>query len=153
MSKKIIPQSREYQICASCVMDTSDPDITFDENGVCMRCNEYKNRILPEWNHGQGHEKELQDLIAAIKESGKNNKYDCILGLSGGLDSSYMLHLAVKEWGLRPFVFHIDAGWSPNGKTKELIPGLVGWIKACGYDCEVKPDAFVASTIADKISK
>ena len=48
---------------------------------------------------------------------------------------------------------HIDAGWSPNGKTKELIPGLVGWIKACGYDCEVKPDAFVASTIADKISK
>ncbi|SCY76796.1 N-acetyl sugar amidotransferase, partial [Butyrivibrio sp. INlla14] len=95
-----------------CVMDTSDPDITFDENGVCMRCNEYKNRILPEWNHGQGHEQELQNLITAIKESGKNNKYDCILGLSGGLDSSYMLHLAVKEWGLRPFVFHIDAGWN-----------------------------------------
>jgi len=48
---------------------------------------------------------------------------------------------------------HIDAGWNPNGKTRDLIPGLVGWIKACGYDCEVKPDAFVASTIADKISK
>lgn len=93
-------------------MDTSDPDITFDENGVCMRCNEYKQRILPEWNHGKGHEQELQNLITAIKESGKNNKYDCILGLSGGLDSSYMLHLAVKEWGLRPFVFHIDAGWN-----------------------------------------
>lgn len=48
---------------------------------------------------------------------------------------------------------HIDAGWNPNGKTRELIPGLVGWIKACGYDCEVKPDSFVASTIADKITK
>ena len=48
---------------------------------------------------------------------------------------------------------HIDAGWNPDGKTKELIPGLVGWIRACGYDAEVKPDAYVASTIADKISK
>ena len=112
MSTKILPQSREYQICTSCVMDTSDPDITFDENGVCMRCNEYKQRILPEWNHGKGHDQELKALIQSIKESGKNNKYDCILGLSGGLDSSYMLHLAVKEWGLRPFVFHIDAGWN-----------------------------------------
>ena len=101
-----------YQICTNCVMDTSDEDITFDENGVCMRCNEYKNRILPEWNYGKGHEKELEKLINQIKESGKGKKYDCILGLSGGLDSSYMLHLAVKEWGLHPFVFHIDAGWN-----------------------------------------
>lgn len=103
---------RQYQICNCCVMDTSDEDITFDENGVCMRCNEYKNRILPEWNYGKGHEKELITLINQIKKSGKGKKYDCILGLSGGLDSSYMLHLAVKEWGLKPFVFHIDAGWN-----------------------------------------
>lgn len=104
---------RPYQICSCCVMDTTtDEDITFDENGVCMRCNEYKKRILPEWNHGYGHEDELSKLIAEIKRKGKGNKYDCILGLSGGLDSSYMLHLAVKEWGLRPFVFHIDAGWN-----------------------------------------
>lgn len=103
---------RVYQICTNCVMDTSDEDITFDENGVCNRCNEYKQRILPEWNYGNGHEEELNQLITDIKRKGKNNKYDCILGLSGGLDSSYMLHLAVKEWGLRPFVFHIDAGWN-----------------------------------------
>ena len=93
-------------------MDTTDADITFDSNGVCMRCNEYKERIEPDWNHGKGHEKELQDLIASIKKSGEGKEYDCILGLSGGLDSSYMLHLAVTEWGLRPFVFHIDAGWN-----------------------------------------
>ncbi len=103
---------RPYQICKCCVMDTSDEDIVFDENGICMRCREYKNRIEPEWNHGKGHEKELQNLIQVIKESGKGKEYDCILGLSGGLDSSYMLHLAVKEWGLRPFVFHINAGWN-----------------------------------------
>ena len=103
---------RPYQICKCCVMDTTDEDIVFDSNGVCMRCNEYKERIEPEWNHGKGHEKELQELIDAIKKSGEGKEYDCILGLSGGLDSSYMLHLAVTEWGLRPFVFHIDAGWN-----------------------------------------
>ena len=103
---------RPYQMCTCCVMDTSDDEITFDSNGVCMRCNEYKERIEPKWNHGMGHEKELEELVEKIKTSGKNKKYDCILGLSGGLDSSYMLHLAVKEWGLRPFVFHIDAGWN-----------------------------------------
>ena len=103
---------RPYQICKCCVMDTTDDEIVFDEKGVCMRCNEYRERILPEWNHGKGHEEELRNLIADIKKSSKGKNYDCILGLSGGLDSSYMLHLAVKEWGLRPFVFHIDAGWN-----------------------------------------
>lgn len=104
--------NRPYQICNCCVMDTTDEDITFDSDGVCMRCGEFKERIEPQWNHGKGHEKELSDLIKDIKKSGEGKKYDCILGLSGGLDSSYMLHLAVTEWGLRPFVFHIDAGWN-----------------------------------------
>ena len=103
---------RKYQICKCCVMDTSDADIVFDSNGVCMRCNEYKNRILPQWNYGEGHEEELNTLLPEIQRKGQGKQYDCILGLSGGLDSSYMLHLAVKEWGLRPFVFHIDAGWN-----------------------------------------
>ena len=52
--KKIV-ETRKYQICTNCVMDTTDEDIIFDENGVCMRCNEYKERILPEWNYGKGH--------------------------------------------------------------------------------------------------
>ena len=103
---------RKYQICTSCVMDTSDENIVFDENGVCQRCKEFEQRILPEWNYGEGHEKELEALLGEIKRKGKDKEFDCILGLSGGLDSSYMLHLAVKEWGLRPFVFHIDAGWN-----------------------------------------
>lgn len=102
---------RKYQVCTKCVMDTTDANISFDEHGVCDRCREYEERILPSWNHGKGHEQELAKLLADIKRSGQGKEYDCILGLSGGLDSTYMLHLAVKEWGLRPFVFHIDAGW------------------------------------------
>ena len=105
-------EERAYQVCSCCVMDTTDAYITFDENGVCQRCKEYKERILPQWNHGKGHEAELKALLDDIKRKGAGKEYDCILGLSGGLYSSYMLHLAVTEWGLRPFVFHIDAGWN-----------------------------------------
>lgn len=99
------------QVCKHCVMNSTDTNLTFDENGVCDRCREYEQQILPWWNHGKGHEKELEKLLSDIKKSGEGKEYDCLLGLSGGLDSSYMLHLAVTEWGLRPFVFHIDAGW------------------------------------------
>lgn len=103
---------RAYQVCNQCVMDTTDANIVFDENGVCDRCNEFEKTILPRWNFGKGHESELRKIVNEIKRAGKGKKYDSILGLSGGLDSSYMLHLAVKEWGLRPYVFHVDAGWN-----------------------------------------
>ncbi|MPL93518.1 hypothetical protein SDC9_39650 [bioreactor metagenome] len=103
---------KKNQTCTNCVMDTSDAHIIFDDKGICERCKEYEKSILPWWKHGKGHEAELKSLLNQIKASGKGKEYDCILGLSGGLDSSYMLHLAVTEWGLRPFVFHIDAGWN-----------------------------------------
>lgn len=107
----VFKQIRSQQICNHCVMDTSDINIVFDENGVCERCNEYEKTILPRWNYGNGHEEELKRIVAEIKAAGKGKKYDCILGLSGGFDSTYMLHYAVKELGLRPFVYHVDAGW------------------------------------------
>ncbi|MBE5851370.1 MAG: N-acetyl sugar amidotransferase [Lachnospiraceae bacterium] len=103
---------KKYQICKCCVMDTTDDDIVFDVNGICQRCNDYKERILPRWNFGKNHEQELKLLIDDIKRSGEGKPYDCILGLSGGLDSCYLLHLAITQWGLQPFVFHIDAGWN-----------------------------------------
>lgn len=103
---------KKNQVCTNCVMDTTDSSIIFDEKGVCERCNEYKKSILPWWKHGKGNEAELKAILDKVKASGKDKEYDCILGLSGGLDSCYMLHLAVTEWGLRPFVFHIDAGWN-----------------------------------------
>ena len=100
-----------YQVCTKCVMDTTDQNIKFDEKGVCERCNDYEKKILPQWNYGKGHEEELKRILEKIIRSGEGKKYDSILGLSGGFDSTYMLHYAVKELGLRPFVYHVDAGW------------------------------------------
>lgn len=93
-------------------MDTTDSKIVFDSNGVCDHCNDFKNNIFPNWFTDERGQQELGRIIERIKKDGKNNEYDCILGLSGGVDSSYMLHLAVKEFGLRPLVFHVDGGWN-----------------------------------------
>lgn len=101
-----------YQICANCVMDTTDPNIIFDKNGVCDHCHDYYKIVKPEWNTDETGRKELEALVTKIKKDGKGKEFDCILGLSGGVDSSYMLHLAVKEFGLRPLVFHVDGGWN-----------------------------------------
>lgn len=109
-----------YQICNNCVMDSSDPNIRLDNSGICDRCNEYYNTILPSWNKGLGKEKELNEIIDRIKKEGRGKEYDCILGFSGGFDSSYMLHLVVKELGLRPLVFHVDAGWNTNIATENI---------------------------------
>lgn len=102
----------KYQICTNCIMDTTDPNIIFDSKGVCERCNQFYNEILPSWPKGEDARQELNKIVEIIKKDGKNREYDCILGLSGGFDSSYMLHFAVKELGLRPLVFHVDGGWN-----------------------------------------
>lgn len=104
-------KNNDIKRCKHCVMDTTDTSLVLDGNGVCDRCHDYEERILPWWNHGKGHENELNKLISDIRKSGIGKEYDCLLGLSGGLDSSFMTHMAVREWGLRPFIFHIDAGW------------------------------------------
>ena len=113
-------EKKEVKVCSHCVMNSTDSDIRFDKDGSCNWCRNYEEVILPYWNYGKGHEKDLENLIADIKKSGEGKDYDCLIGLSGGLDSSYMLHLAVKEWGLRPFVFHIDAGWDLPVTTENL---------------------------------
>lgn len=101
-----------YKICPHCVIDTkADPLLAFGANGKCERCNMYENTIAKSWNHGYNHESELKSLIIKIKKSGQGKKYDCLIGLSGGFDSTYLLHMAVREWGLRPLVFHVDSGF------------------------------------------
>ena len=100
------------RICANCVMDTTDSKITFDENGVCDHCNDFYKNVLPNWHTDERGRAELEAIVARIKKEGKGKEFDCILGMSGGVDSSYLLHLAVKELGLRPLVFHVDGGWN-----------------------------------------
>jgi len=101
-----------YQICTNCVMDTSDSKIVFDEKGVCDHCNDFDKNVFPNWHTDSKGYKELEAIMQKIKISGKGKDFDCLLGLSGGIDSSFMLHLAVKEFGLRPLVFHVDGGWN-----------------------------------------
>jgi N-acetyl sugar amidotransferase len=101
-----------YQICTKTVMDTSDSRITFDDNGVCDHALDFYKNVLPNWHTGALGRKELTTIVDRIKIDGRERDFDCILGLSGGVDSSYMLHVAVKEFGLRPLVFHVDGGWN-----------------------------------------
>lgn len=125
---------RTYQICTNCVMDTSDSAIRFDEKGVCERCNQYYEQILPSWKYGKGHETELTRIVNQIKKEGEGKEYDCILGFSGGFDSSYLLHLAVKELGLRPLVFHVDAGWN----TDFAVENIQKMVKKLGVDLKIE---------------
>ena len=104
--------NRDYQICTRCVMDTTDAYITFDENGICDHCNDFDINIKPNWVTDETSEEKIIRVIEKIKFEGKNKEFDSILGLSGGVDSCYMLHLAVKKFGLRPLVFHVDGGWN-----------------------------------------
>ncbi|MGE7957530.1 N-acetyl sugar amidotransferase [Pseudomonas sp. NPDC089530] len=116
-----------YQICSSCIMDTSDPHIKFDDSGVCEYCNNYRTSILPNWHTDQRGEAELMALAEKIKAHGRGKDFDCIIGLSGGLDSSYAAYVAKVKMGLRPLLFHVDAGWNTDqavGNIEKLVDGL-----------------------------
>jgi N-acetyl sugar amidotransferase len=93
-------------------MDTTDSKITFDEKGVCDHCNDFYTNVKPNWHTDDRGKTELNTVVEKIKAEGKGKDFDCILGMSGGVDSSYLLHLAVNELGLRPLVFHVDGGWN-----------------------------------------
>ncbi|MCU7548492.1 N-acetyl sugar amidotransferase [Chitinophagaceae bacterium LB-8] len=102
----------KYQICTNCVMDTSDSKIVFDDKGVCDHCNDFYTNVKSNWHTDEKGRKELDAVVEKIKKEGKGKDFDCILGMSGGVDSSYLLHLAVTQLGLRPLVFHVDGGWN-----------------------------------------
>lgn len=105
---------RSYQICTNCVMDTSDSAIVFDDRGVCDHCTGFAKDVAPNWHPNDEGKKIVARMVEEIKAAGKGEEFDCILGMSGGLDSSYMLHLIVTEFGLRPLVFHVDGGWNSD---------------------------------------
>jgi N-acetyl sugar amidotransferase len=101
-------------------MDTTDPNITFDERGWCDYCNNYYQNILPNWHPNEIGEKMLAPLIEKIKRDGKGKTHDCLIGLSGGVDSSYVTYLAVEKFGLRPMLFHVDAGWNSQEAVNNI---------------------------------
>ena len=110
-----------YKICNNCVMDTSDPSIDFDENGQCSHCNSFYAKTLPTWQKLLSNKEALNRLKEDIQyRSHPKSDYDCLIGLSGGIDSSYLLHLAVNELNLHPLVFHVDAGWNSNIATSNI---------------------------------
>jgi N-acetyl sugar amidotransferase len=108
-----IPQ-RSRRVCTRCVMDTTDSVITFDASGVCDHCRTFDTQIKPNWHTDSVGRTELDQIVARIREAGKGRDFDCIVGVSGGIDSSYLTWLAKKELGLRPLVFHVDAGWNSD---------------------------------------
>ena len=115
------------KICSRCVMDTSDSKIQFDDQGVCDHCLTFENDILPRWNPNGLDSGALEKLASNIRRQGANRDFDCIIGMSGGIDSSYLLYLAKEKLGLRPLVFHVDAGWNSQeavNNIERLVDGL-----------------------------
>jgi len=165
----------KYQICTRCVMDTTDPDIVFDENGICNHC---KNAIerLKQPPYGlpiKEKEEARRQLIEKVKTAGKGKKYDCVIGLSGGVDSSYVAYL-VKQWGLRPIAIHLDNGWDSEESTRnienickildiDLYTNVLDWnefkdlqlafLKASTPDSEIPTDNIIMETLCRMANK
>lgn len=118
---------REYQRCSRCVMDTTDSKITFDAQGVCDHCRNFDKKIKPYWKPQENRYDELEKIAAKIRKEGKGKDYDCILGLSGGADSSYLAYIAKEIMHLRPLIFVVDTGWNLNvavENIEKIVKGL-----------------------------
>jgi N-acetyl sugar amidotransferase len=119
---------RKYQMCVRCILDTNDyPDILFDEDGICNICHTYDMLVSKTVYRGVAAEHKIIELIYTIKKAKKNNTpYDCLLGISGGSDSSYLAYLA-KKWGLNPLMIHVDNGWNSEravGNIEKVVKKL-----------------------------
>jgi tRNA(Ile)-lysidine synthase TilS/MesJ len=163
-----------HRQCSNCVLDThDDPTLEFDERGVCNHCNHYfehtSKSILPP----EVAENELKVTLDRIKEQGKGKPYDCVVGVSGGVDSTYVAYLA-KKWGLRPLVVHLDNAWNSELAVKniesivsklgfDLFTYVIDWeefkdlqlsyFKANVIDIEVLSDHAITACLYDQAKK
>lgn len=161
------PDTR-YQICTQCIMDTSDPEISFDADGVCSHCHNYDDRVKTEVFKGDIGKKMLDETLETIRREGKGKRYDCILGLSGGVDSTYVAYLCKKVYGLRPLAVHLDNGWNSEIAVRnienivrkldlDLYTKVLNWdefrrlqvslLKASTPDSEIPSDHAIVSTL------
>ena len=108
-------------------MDTSDSTLQFDGRGWCQYCCNFHDSIKPNWHPDERGMAEIMPLIETIKREGKERDHDCIIGISGGLDSSYVTYVAKEKFGLRPLMFHCDTGWNSDlgvSNIQKMIEGL-----------------------------
>ena len=112
-----------YRICTKCIMDTTDPEIQFDENGVCNHCRRYDELAKKSLFLDEAGQQKLDKLINEIKIKGKNKKNDCIIGVSGGVDSTFVAY-TVKSLGLRPLAVSFDNGWDSKLATSNIEKAL-----------------------------
>lgn len=119
MTVRIAATGSERRICTRCVMDTSDPEITFDAQGVCSHCHTYDREMARRVPSGPEAEARLQELVAGIRRGGEGREYDCVIGVSGGVDSTYLAFQA-KRLGLRPLAVHLDNGWDSELAVRNI---------------------------------
>ena len=129
MTNKI--STNGYQECARCVMDTSDPEIVFDEQGQCCHCTEYLEKRAGHTYHGAESDRMFDQMLDSIRESGRGKPYDCVIGVSGGADSSYLAYV-IKERGLRPLAVHMDNGWN----SEKAVMNIKNVTRKLGIDYE-----------------
>ena len=103
---------KPLKICSKTVMDTTDPNITFNKSGESNYYTNYVDNIAPTWQNDGTNFNTLLKIAKKIKTEGKNYEFDCIIGVSGGVDSSYLVYLAKEVLHLRPLIFHVDGGWN-----------------------------------------
>jgi N-acetyl sugar amidotransferase len=164
---------KPYQICTYCVMDTSDADIIFDESGRCNHCKDFEKVLAqPKYSKADTAEK-LEALIGQIKSKGANKKFDCLVGISGGVDSCYTAYLC-RKWGLKPLLLHMDNGWNSDIAVKnvkkvvdklglEYASYVLDWrefreiqlafLKSSIVDLEMPTDIAIAASLYETASK
>ncbi len=166
--------NENYQICTRCIMDTTDPNIIFDENGVCNHCHDHDRLIKQRVISGKAGMVYLEKLAEKIKHDGKNKPYDCLIGVSGGVDSTYVAYVVKKKLGLRPLAVHMDNGWDSELAVKNIEETLkhleidlhtevldweefkdlqVSFLKASTPDSEIPSDHAIWAVIGDLAEK
>lgn len=154
-------------ICNKCIMDSSDPDLVIDSDGVCNHCHRYEVQRQARVPSDAERQAKLEQALAAIKAAGKGKKYDCVIGVSGGVDSTYVAYLT-KELGLRPLAVHFDNGWNSelavaniektlNTLGIDLVTEVINWpefrslqlsfLKASTPDGEVPTDHAIVALL------
>jgi N-acetyl sugar amidotransferase len=117
----------DINTCVNCLMDATDSAIVFDESGICDHCRTFYNHTQSNWHTDEKGLRELNALATRIKQKGKGKDFDCIIGMSGGIDSSYLTYIAKQQLNLRPLVFHVDAGWNSQeavNNIEKIVDGL-----------------------------